>query len=336
MDYYDELGVTRSATDVDIKKSYRKLALKFHPDKDASPDAAIIFSRVAESYDVLSDAKLKATYDLLGETGLKHGVPDGKGGKKGGIYAFEVSPLAIFEKFFGTANPYSALMDITASFEALTTEKPIVKGKQRTLDVGVTLEELYFGCNKVVQHTKKTVSETGEITEEVKPLTLNIKPGCKNGQRFVFDKEGNQKPNMEPGPVVYTACVLKHDRFDRKKDDLVFTATLPLIDALCGTAVKIDTLDGRALSVPVVDIVTSGSQKKIEGEGMPKADGSKGDLYIVFDILFPKTLSETQRNLMKAAFFYPSKPSATAGPASLAFLSAANNPVTGWTAGFKK
>ena len=283
-----------------------------------------------------SAAKLKATYDLLGEQGLKQGVPDGKGGKKGGIYAFEVSPLAIFEKFFGTANPYAALMDISASFEALTTEKPVVKGKQRTLDVGVTLEELYFGCNKVVQHMKKTVLETGEIAEEVKPLTLNIKPGCKNGQRFVFDKEGNQKPNMEPGPVVYTVAALKHDRFDRKKDDLVYTATLPLIDALCGTAVKIDTLDGRVLSVPVVDIVTSGSQKKIEGEGMPKADGSKGDLFIVFDILFPKTLSETQRNLMKAAFFYPSKPSATASQASLAFLSAANNPTAGWTTGFKK
>jgi len=336
MDYYDELAVTRSATDVDIKKAYRKLALKYHPDKESSPDAAIIFSRVAEAYDVLSDAKLKATYDLLGEQGLKQGVPDGRGGKKGGIYSFEVSPLGIFEKFFGTANPYAALMDISSSFEALTTEKPVIKGKQRTFDVGVSLEELFFGCNKVVEHTKKTVDETGEVIESVKSLTLNIKPGCKNGQRFVFDKEGNQKPNMEPGPVVYTVAALKHDVFARSGDDLVYTATLPLIDALCGTALKITTLDGRVLSIPVVDIVKTGSQKKIEGEGMPKADGSKGDLYIVFDILFPKTLSETQRNLMKAAFFFPGKPSAAASEAATKFLSTANNQTNGWTVGYKK
>ena len=81
------------------------------------------------SPDVLhTTGKLKATFDLLGEVGLKQGVPDGKGGRRGGIYSFDVSPVAIFEKFFGTANPYSALMDISTAFEALTTDRPPLLG----------------------------------------------------------------------------------------------------------------------------------------------------------------------------------------------------------------
>mmetsp|Transcript_1270 Transcript_1270/g.2957 ORF Transcript_1270/g.2957 Transcript_1270/m.2957 type:complete len:339 (+) Transcript_1270:224-1240(+) len=338
MDYYDELGVTRSASDTDVKKAYRKLALKYHPDKDASPEAATIFARVAEAYDVLSDVKLKATFDLLGEVGLKQGMPDGKGGKRGGIYAFDISPLAIFQKFFGTANPYSALMDISLAFEALTTTKPVVQGMQRTYDVGVTLDDLYFGCSKIVKHVRKTQAEAGgEIRSEERTLTLVIPPGCKNGQRFVFEKEGNAKPNMEAGPVVFTVAALAHDVFARAGDDLVFTCVLPLIDSLCGTTLRIPTVDGRHLSIPITDIVKTGSKKVISSEGMPKADGSKGDLIIVFDILFPKTLSPTHRELMKAAFFFPGKDTmAPAAAAASAFLSAANAPTGGWTVGFSK
>ena len=282
--------------------------------------------------------KLKATFDLLGEVGLKQGVPDGKGGKRGGIYSFDVSPVAIFEKFFGTANPYSALLDISTAFEALTTDKPAALGLQRTFDVGVTLEELYFGCNKIVKHTRKVQAEVGgEIVEEERTLTIVVPPGCKNGQRFVFEKEGNAKPGMEPGAVVYTLAALKHDVFARSGDDLVFTSKLPLIDSLCGTQLSIPTLDGRQLSLPVTDIVKTGSVKKIAGEGMPKSDGTKGDLVIVFDILFPNTLSPMQRDLMRASFFFPGKaPTPPAAAASSAFLSAANNPTSGWTLGFSK
>lgn len=285
-----------------------------------------------------SPGKLKATFDLLGEDGLKHGVPDGKGGKRGGIYSFEVSPLAIFESFFGTANPYSALMDISTAFEALTTDKPPALGLQRTFDVPVTLEELYHGCNKIVTHQRKMQAEVGgEITTEDRTLTIVVPPGCKNGQRFVFEKEGNMKPGMEPGPIVYTLAALKHSLFARSGDDLVYTSKLPLIDSLCGTQLTIPTLDGRTLSIPITDIVKTGSKKVVAGEGMPKANGGKGDLIIVFDILFPKTLSPMQRDLMRASFFFPGKsPTAPAAAAGSAFLNAANNPNAGWTVGFSK
>ena len=159
---------------------------------------------------------------------------------------------------------------------------------------------MYFGCSKIVKHTRKVQAEAGgEITEEERTLTIVVPPGCKNGQRFVFEKEGNSKPGMEPGPVVYTVAALKHDVFARAGDDLVYTSTLPLIDSLCGAQLSIPTLDGRQLSIPITDIVKTGSKKVVVGEGMTKQDGvSKGDLIIVFDILFPKTLTPMQRDLM--------------------------------------
>ena len=96
---------------------------------------------------------------------------------------------------------------------------------------------------------------------------------------------------MEPGPVVYNVAQLKHPTFSRAGADLVHVARLPLIDGLCGAALRIPTLDGRTLDIPVSDVVDSGARKVVVGEGMARGDGTRGDLIIVFDLVFPRTLS---------------------------------------------
>ena len=163
-------------------------------------------------------------------------------------------------------------------------------------------------------------------------------PGCENGRRFVFEGEWNQRPGMEPGPVVYVAAALKHPIFTRTGDHLVYAAKIPLIDSLCGATLRIPTLDGRHLSLPVTEIVNTGDRKIVKGEGMPRADGQgKGDLVIVFDVLFPRTLTPAQKALMRASFFFPGKnPPATAHAAQVAFLNAANHGTHGWTLGYSK
>ena len=121
----------------------------------------MIFERIAEAYDVLSNRKLKATFDLLGEIGLKDGVPDGRGGRKGGIYTFEASPMAIFKRFFATDNPYEALMVIQDAFEKIGGSGKPELGAQRTYDLPVTLEEIFHGAHKAVTHTRKVQREGG-------------------------------------------------------------------------------------------------------------------------------------------------------------------------------
>jgi len=333
-------------------RRYRKLSLKYHPDKDDSADAAVIFARVSEAYDVLSSSALKATFDVIGEVGLKRGVPDGRGGTRGGHYAFSVSPVSVFERFHGTENPYAALIDVTNSFEKLgrtgSAQGPDGDfGKQRTFDVALSLEELHAGCNKTVSHVRKVQSAVGgDVKEEKRTLTLKIPPGCEHGRRFVFENEGNVRPGLNPGPVVYVVNALKHATFTRRGDDLVFACRKSLIDGLCGFSVDCAGVDGRRLTIPVTDIVDAGAQKVVHGEGMAKlrrddtsetgTQPSRGDLIIVFDLVFPKFLSPAQRDLMRAAFFYPGeRPSKEASRAASAFLLAANDGVKGWSTGGK-
>jgi len=109
-DYYKILGIPRNASDDDIKKAYRKLALKFHPDKNKAPNAEETFKLVAEAYEVLSDKKKKEVYDHSGEDGLKNNIGGGGGGGHHGqnfTYTFHGDPRATFAQFFGTSDPFA-------------------------------------------------------------------------------------------------------------------------------------------------------------------------------------------------------------------------------------
>jgi DnaJ-class molecular chaperone len=108
------------------------------------------------------------------------------------------------------------------------------------------------------------------------------------------------------------------------------------VDALCGTTLKIQTLDRRVLAIPVVECVDANSQKIVGGEGMPRASGEgRGDLIIIFEVIMPSKLTPAQKSLVRAGFFYPGKqPSPEQHAASAAFLNAANHGSKGWTIGF--
>lgn len=114
-DYYKILGITKGASDDDIKKAYRKLALKYHPDKNKAPGAEERFKEVAEAYEVLSDKKKRDVYDMHGEEGLKGGGPGGAGNPGGGNfqYTFHGDPKATFAQFFGNASPFQHFFDLS-------------------------------------------------------------------------------------------------------------------------------------------------------------------------------------------------------------------------------
>jgi DnaJ family protein B protein 13 len=344
-DYYTDLGLTRSATEVDIKKAYRKLALKYHPDKDETAHAATVFAGVAEAYDVLSNPRNKGFYDLYGEEGLKRGVTDGKGGRRGGFYEFSQAPVEVFNAFFGTDNPYKALNEIAEAFEAMTATPKLKMGKAKRLTVSATLEEIFHGKLKKVQHTRKSVTADKKVTSEERTLTIDIQAGIKTGTQFVFEGEGNQAPGMEPGPVVFTLSIEKHSTFERNGADLIFTAKLPLVHALCGTDLSIQTLDqtARTLVVPVSNIVRSGETLVVEGEGLPIGTGAcnpdgtlvRGDLIVVFDLLFPQQLNDDQKMLLTSAFFLPPKPSKEQTLAVKTYRKSYMDTLKGWSAGFR-
>uniref|UniRef100_A0A7S0WWK1 J domain-containing protein n=1 Tax=Pyramimonas obovata TaxID=1411642 RepID=A0A7S0WWK1_9CHLO len=334
-DYYHDLGLTRSATDICIKKAYRKLSLKYHPDKDETEHAETVFAAVAEAYDVLSDPKNKGFYDLYGEEGLKQGVTDGKGGRKGGFYCFEKSPISVFCDFFGTNNPYQALNEISETFEAMTATPKLKIGKKKTHEVQVSLEDIYHGTIMKVDHIKKVLTADKRVEKHTRTLTMDFKPGTPDRTLYVFDKEGDEAPNVEPGPVVYSLTTAKHDTFSRKGSDLVYVAKIPLVKALTGTTLNIKMLDGRMLSVPVTDIMKTGTTKVVVGEGLPKPEGGFGDLMIVFDLIFPSTLNDDQRMIISAGFYLPKQQTKEQVLCVRAFRKGFMDTLKGWASGFK-
>lgn len=121
-DYYKILGIAKTATEDEIKKAYRKLALKFHPDKNKSPTAEEQFKLVAEAYEILSDKKKREIFDQYGEEGLKAGGGGGGGGNMGGsgfTYTFSGDPRATFAQFFGTSDPFASFFNMGGGIDGM-------------------------------------------------------------------------------------------------------------------------------------------------------------------------------------------------------------------------
>ena len=327
MDYYKILGIKKDASEDEMKKAYRKLALKYHPDKNKDAGADDMFRKVAEAYDVLSDPQKRGIYDQFGEEGLKGGVPGGAsggtsgfsgfGGNAGGFrYKFTQDPNEIFSRFFGGAGGggfgpdiFSASFgddeDFGASFHRGGTFGGHSAGGfgtagRRRQDpainhtLNVSLEELFTGVTKKIKITRKVAG--GGVQEKL--LTLNIRPGWKAGTKLTFPREGDQGgAGTEPADIIFTIQEKPHSLFKRQGQDLVYRVRLPLVDALAGTTLQVPTIEGRRIDVPVHPVVRPGDRKVLNGYGMPnsKNPSEKGALVIEFDVEFPRHLSEAQR-----------------------------------------
>ncbi|KAK3873421.1 hypothetical protein Pcinc_021554 [Petrolisthes cinctipes] len=340
-DYYKILGLSKGSSEEDIKKAYRKMALKYHPDKNKSPDAEEKFKLVAEAYEVLSDKKKRDIYDQYGEEGLKGGVP-GSGGNEGQhfTYTFSGDPRATFQQFFGTSDPFASFFNMDGphsmfesmdvgddpfitmmggdaprmgggtrrafSFNPHDATRPHAKSRQQdpavTRDLYVTLEEVAKGVTKKMKITRSVLASDGRSTRrEEKILTIDVKPGWKEGTKVTFEREGDQLPGKIPADIVFVVRDKPHAHFKRDGANLVYSAKVTLRDALCGTRVVVPTLDGQRVTLNLSnEVVKPQTTRRLQGYGLPypKDPTRKGDIIVHFDIQFPTMLTESAKEIL--------------------------------------
>ncbi|VDL95488.1 unnamed protein product [Schistocephalus solidus] len=314
-DYYYLLAINADATQDEIHKAYRRLALKYHPQRNrGKPDTYEKFFWISEAYEVLIDPQLRARYDQYGEEGLKHGAPFQTCTPE--KYAYHGDPYRTFQNYFGGTNPFREFpqemeLEQMENFGRKDGRGQPKKGDPTICDLLLTLEEIYNGSFDrgrtasfpLPHQVLNKDSDTTELQEKI--LTIEVLPGWLEGTKVIFANEGNQGPNTIPGDVIFIVKAKKHDTFVRDGHNLIHTAEIPVAQALLGVTLVIKTLDDRILRVAITQVVKEGYVKIVEGEGMPisKTPEKKGDLHIKFKYIFPDRLTQEQKLGVEAALY---------------------------------
>ncbi|KAH6774251.1 DNAJ heat shock family protein [Perilla frutescens var. hirtella] len=304
LDYYEILTVERGATEEDLKKAYRKLAMRWHPDKNPNnkDEAEAMFKQISEAYEVLSDPHKRQVYDQYGEEGLKDGPQPDSAGNRNKFNPRNAED--IFADFFGTS-PFGYGGGGAGRSTRFSSDGGDGSGAKKPPPVEsmfpCALDELYTGSTRKMKISRQVVEPNGRLKTESEILTIEVKPGWRKGTKITFPDKGNQQLNQLPADLVFVIDEKPHGFFIRDGNDLFMTHRVTLAEAIGGTTVDLTTLDDRTLSLPVTNIMSPSYEHVVPGEGMPLARDPtiKGDLRIKFEVTFPTRLSPEQRAALK-------------------------------------
>jgi curved DNA-binding protein len=278
-DYYKLLGVDRSATAEEIRKAYRKLARKYHPDVNKAEDAATKFAEVQEAYDTLSDAEKRKMYDQFGSAG-----PQGGGGFRGNPrwgqsgYGQTVDFSDIFGSAFGgdgSGSPFGG------------GQQQSVKGQDQTHAMTVTFMTALKGGTEEIRLGDTTVN-------------LKIPAGIESGNKLRL--KGKGAPGMlggASGDLIVTVSVGGHPTYQRHGLDVEMDVDLNIAEAALGTKVSLPLPLGGSVDMSIPAGVSSGARLRVREKGCKTTDGKQGDFYAVIHIIAPKDVDEETSKLLK-------------------------------------
>jgi curved DNA-binding protein len=298
-DYYKTLGVNKTATTEEIRKAYRQLAKKYHPDKNpGNKSAEEKFKELTEANEVLSDPEKRKKYDMLGTNWKQYqtsGYPEGNNwynnfNSAGGGRPFDFSSDSgemfggaggfsdFFESFFG-----SSLKDKART----STRAQSRKGRDYESKLSITLNEAYSGSER-------------EITINDKRLKIKINPGIEYGKKLRLKNQGDEGTRGgERGDLYLTINIDKHPFYERKGDDLYLNLDIDLYTAILGGKKQLKTLDGKTINITIPKETDNETILRMKGLGMPKSNGGKGDLFVTIKIRIPKGLSSEEKSLFE-------------------------------------
>lgn len=308
-DYYDILGVERTASAEDLKKAYRKLAVKYHPDHNSGDKKAEEkFKEISEAYAVLSDKDKRGQYDAFGHTEFRQQYSQEdifRNFDAGDMFKeFGFGGEDIFSQLFGgrrrsTARPYGSAGRSSQGFGSFfgdfghQHQAARRRGGDVRFDLHLTLFEAVFGAERMV-----AFNQAGGVSK----VTVKVPPGISEGKTLRLADKG--EPGSEggrPGDLLVKVSVDPHPRFRREGDDLVTDLPLRPTMALLGTEAMVETLDGKTLSVRVPPGTAAQTKLRVKGHGVHRFKGrGRGDLIVRVLVESPSELTERQKELLQA------------------------------------
>ncbi len=307
-DYYAVLGVERSASDDDIKKAYRNLARKYHPDVSKDPEGEEKFKDAAEAYNTLKDTEKRAAYDRLGSHSAGEEFrPSQDWGDQfkthftDGQSSFDDVDLSdLFASFSrgrggsGRAGGRSG----GVGGERAGPNRPL-PGEDYDVTTQITLEEAFGGTQVALNLSIPAYDEQGRMKREVRMLEARIPAGATDGQRLRLRGQGGKGMNGGRDGDVYLNIALRpHPLYRVDGHDLYIDLPLAPWEAALGKTVVVPTLAGR-VNLKVAPAINSGQQLRLAKRGLPKPGGGEGDLFAVVKIVMPSVLSEREQALFK-------------------------------------
>lgn len=306
-DYYKILGINKKATQDEIKKAYRKLAVKYHPDKNKdNKQAEEKFKEISEAYEVLKDPEKRRQYDTLGANWKNYQQGDfdfsnfrrSRGGRSGSFFGGGESFFGgqaggaggfsdFFKQFFGGGG-----FSQSGFGDGFSQQDPrfqqAFKGRDIQANLSLTLEEAYRGTSKLLNINGSKIK-------------VNIKPGVRNGQKLRIKGKGS--PGAQGGAngdLFLNIDIQPHPQFSRDGDDLHAEIALDLYTAVLGGSLKVPTPDG-AKNITIPAGTDGGKKFRLKGLGMQNYENpaKKGNLYVRIKIAVPKKLTPEQKKLFE-------------------------------------
>ncbi|MAE66651.1 MAG: hypothetical protein CMJ18_20475 [Phycisphaeraceae bacterium] len=300
-DYYQTLGVQRSASTEEITQAYRKLARKLHPDVNKAPDAQEQFAKINEAHEVLKDAEKRRRYDMLGanwKAGQEFRPSQGaqnmnfhfRGGPGSGGFGFNASGFssffdALFGQDTGQGGGGGFGFDLGAGGPGARAA-PRHEPRVTEHDLSISLEEAFHGATRNLRLT------ADRSARSERSLDVRIPPGVTEGSRIRLKGEGGGGTDL-----ILKISLQAHARYTVEGDDLIAEIPVTPWEAALGAKVDVDTFDGRA-TVTVPAGASSGTRLRLRGRGM-KGKSGRGDLLIRLRIVVPESMSDEERALFE-------------------------------------